>query len=126
MSKTGSILDATRISDGEMVILKRVTISVHPFEREIAEYFSSKELKMNPRNHCVPIYAVLEPPGDPDDILLVMPLLRLFYNPPLYTVGELVDFLTQIFEVSIGILILSCRMLCNTADVINTGFSVHA
>lgn len=33
-----------------------------------------------------------------------MPLLRLFYSPPFYTVGEVVDFLTQAFEVSITVL----------------------
>lgn len=83
-----------------MVTLKCVEVSVHPYEREIAQYFSTGDLAKDPKNHCVPIYKVLEPSGDPDNIILVMPLLRKFYNPPFYTVGEVVDFLTQIFEVS--------------------------
>ena len=81
------------------MVLKRVPVSVHPHEREIAEFFSTGDISKDPRNHCVPIITVLEPPGDTGEIILVMPLLRFFYDPPFYTVGELVDFLTQAFEV---------------------------
>lgn len=67
----------------------------------------------DPRNHCVPIYEVLEVPDDPDKIILVMPLLRYFYNPSFYTVGEAVDFLTQVFEVS-----LSASCLVRSWDIL--------
>lgn len=80
--------------------LKRIKKSIHPFEREIGEYFSRPELASDPRNHCVPIYEALESPLDPDMVILVMPWLRLFDRPRLRTVGEVVDFLTQVFEVS--------------------------
>jgi hypothetical protein len=48
----------------------------------------------------VPIYDVLEPPGEADLNLIVMPLLRPFENPPFETVGEAVDFFGQVFQVS--------------------------
>ena len=95
------MIDATRLSDGMIVALKRINTDVHPCEREIAQFFSSGDIAHDPRNHCIPILEVLEPPDDSEIIILVMPLLRPFYEPPFYTVGEVVDFLTQIFEVSI-------------------------
>ena len=98
-SKYTDIVDATRLSDGEMVALKKVETPVYPDERGIAEFFSSGTIASDPRNHCVPIYGILEVPEDPDTIILIMPLLRRFYTPAFYTVGEIVDFLTQIFEV---------------------------
>jgi serine/threonine protein kinase len=47
----------------------------------------------------VPILDVLHPPGEDDIMLIVMPLLRSLDSPPFDTVGEAVDFFTQIFEV---------------------------
>ncbi|KAH9944698.1 hypothetical protein B0H21DRAFT_709542 [Amylocystis lapponica] len=55
-------LDATRVSDGKMVTLKRIVKSEHPAELEILEFFSSDAIKDDPRNHCVPVYAVLPVP----------------------------------------------------------------
>jgi len=46
----------------------------------------------------VPIYEVLEVPGDSDAKVLVMPLLRAFDDPRLETVGEAVEFFRQVFE----------------------------
>lgn len=91
-------MDATRMSTGEMVALKRVSPSKHPHEREIGEYFSTCTVAEDPRNHCVPIYDVLQIPDTPDEILLVMPFLRPFDGPPFRTVGEVVDFLTQVLR----------------------------
>jgi hypothetical protein len=85
------MMDATRISDGAYVTLKSIKPSIHPYEAEIGTYLSSEPLASDPKNHCVPIYEVLEVPDVEDTILLVMPLLR--------TVGESVDFFQQIFEV---------------------------
>lgn len=93
------------MSDGEMVFLKRIENSVHPYEREIAQYFSTGTVSRDSRNHCVPVYDVLKPSEDTDEIIMVMPLLRSFYDPPFYTVGEVVDFLKQVFEVNSGALL---------------------
>lgn len=96
-------MDATVISTGEMVALKRIRISDHPYEREISEYFSTKLLASDPRNHCIPIYEVLDVPDDANFIILVMPYMRLWdYPPELATMGEVVDFISQIFEVSLS------------------------
>jgi hypothetical protein len=93
-------MDAVRDSDQKHVILKQSMPSNHPFEVEIGKYLSSGELLEDRGNHSVPIYDVLEPPGEADLNLIVMPLLRPFENPPFETVGEAVDFFGQVFQVS--------------------------
>jgi hypothetical protein len=92
-------LDATRISDGKFVYLKKISKSVHPYEAEIGLFFSSEAMASDHRNHCVPIYEVLQVPDDDDKLILVMPLLREYYDPRFDTVGEVVDFFRQVFEV---------------------------
>ena len=91
-------MDATRISDGAYITLKSIRPSVHPYEEEIGTYLSSDPLS-DPKNHCVPIYEVLQVPDMDDRIILVMPLLRRYDRPPLQTFGECVDFFQQVFEV---------------------------
>ncbi|GJJ14673.1 hypothetical protein Clacol_008939 [Clathrus columnatus] len=94
------LMDAKRISDGKLVKLKRVFKPEHPFEAEIGLYFSSPALKDDPHNHCIPILDILEVPDVDDLVLLVMPLLRPYNNPSFVTIGETVDFLKQILQVS--------------------------
>jgi len=79
-------------------MLKNVDPNEYPTECGIANYFSSKELADIPENHCVPIYEALQAPGE-DITVLVMPLLRKCMDPPFETVGEVMDFLGQVFEV---------------------------
>lgn len=100
-------MDATRLSDGTVVTLKSISTSDHPFEAKIGQYLSSPSLASDPTNHCVPIYELLRIPDVEDRIILVMPLLRPFDNPPFQTIGEAIDFLHQVFEVSIMISWLS-------------------
>jgi hypothetical protein len=92
-------MDATRTADGKFVFLKAVKKSVHPFEADIGLFFSSDSMSSDPRNHCVPIYQTLQLPDDKDTIILVMPLLKQFYFPWFDTVGEVVEFFRQVFEV---------------------------
>jgi len=92
------LLDATRISAGEMVILKRVHRNLHPHEVEITKLFSSEPLKSHPRNHCVPSFEVLDITSDDNIVIVVLPLLRGFYDPRFQTIGEGVEFIRQIFE----------------------------
>ena len=54
----------------------------------------------DPRNHSVPIYEVLQLPDDDDKLILVMPLLKEYQIPRFDTIGEVVEFFRQIFEVS--------------------------
>lgn len=92
------ILDATRIADGKIVTLKKLSKDVHPFEVEISKFFSTEPLASHPRNHCVPVYDVLDVPDEENTVLLVLPLLRSYDDPPFRTVGEMIDFFSQVFE----------------------------
>ncbi|EKM54751.1 uncharacterized protein PHACADRAFT_96349 [Phanerochaete carnosa HHB-10118-sp] len=93
-----NLLDATRISDGKIVMLKRVFVQENPREVEITTKFSSEPLVSNPRNHCVPIIEILTVPDAEDIFLLVMPLLRAFNSPRFNTLGEVIECFGQIFE----------------------------
>ncbi|EMD33666.1 hypothetical protein CERSUDRAFT_56679 [Gelatoporia subvermispora B] len=93
-----SILDATRISDGKVVMLKKISKQLHPYEIPIGEFFSSEPVASDPRNHCVPIIDVMQDPDEEDLQIIVMPLLRLWNDPPFNTIGEVVEFFRQIFE----------------------------
>ncbi|KAI0364340.1 kinase-like protein [Pilatotrama ljubarskyi] len=92
------IMDAQRISDGAVVALKRISKSIHPHEVDITRMFSAEPLSSDARNHCVPVYDVLESPNDNDIVFLVMPYLRLYKYPRFCTVGEAVECFRQLFE----------------------------
>ncbi|KAJ7446887.1 kinase-like domain-containing protein [Mycena galericulata] len=94
----GKIMDATRISDGKLVALKRFNSEDYPQEVEITELFSSDALTADPRNHCVPIYETIPVPDLSDTVLIVMPLLYRMEIPRFDTVGEAVECFRQLFE----------------------------
>ena len=93
------LLDATRMVDDEIVMLKRIDRNVHPYEVDIGLYFSSEPLASHPKNHCIPIYEVLEIPNTHNEVILVMPCLREFDEPRMKSIGEAVEFFRQVFEV---------------------------
>lgn len=88
-------MDATRISDNEMVMLKRVRLN----QVAICKYLFDEPLISHSKNHRAPVSEILRVPGDYGFVLLVMPLLRKFDDPRFGTVGEAVEFICQIFEV---------------------------
>ncbi|KAG6818621.1 hypothetical protein H0H93_003387 [Arthromyces matolae] len=93
------VLDATR-ADGTVVIIKDIKLN-SGFVREdipVGKYFSSPGLAADPRNHCVPILDVIDPPSGSNRAFLVMPWLFSVMDPPFETVGEAIDFFRQIFE----------------------------
>ncbi|KAG2074002.1 hypothetical protein BDR04DRAFT_1140861 [Suillus decipiens] len=92
------IASATRISDGTHVALKRIQPSIHPYEIEVGEFLASEPLRRQRENHCVEMLGVLRVPDEPDETILVLPLLRPFDNPPFETIGEIIDFTLQVFE----------------------------
>ena len=100
-------IDATRISDGRPVVLKRLLLWEGPYELEINRLFSTEPLASDPRNHCVRLLDVIQLSDDPP--ILVHPMLRQHYDPPIRTVGEFVTFFAQICEV--GTSMLSCVQL---------------
>jgi hypothetical protein len=114
------LLDATRVSDGQHVFLKVIEKSVHPYEAEIGQFFSTEPVASDPQNHCVPIYEVLQDPDDEDLLILVMPLLRLYFDPMFDTVGEVVEFLRQVFRFPFP------PSHCKCLFTIITGSPIHA
>lgn len=94
------LLDATRISDGKFVMLECISKNLHPHEASISALLSSPSLRLDPANHCVPVYDVLHPPGHEDFVIIVLALCRQFDNPRFDTVDEAVEFFRQVFEVS--------------------------
>ncbi|KAF8836461.1 hypothetical protein BDN67DRAFT_1014679 [Paxillus ammoniavirescens] len=94
----GYLMDATRLSDGRYVAIKRLKISRHPFEVAIAQYLWNEKLRTDPANHTAPILDVLHPPDDADCALLVMPMLLRYNVHPFETIGEAVEFFRQVFE----------------------------
>ena len=90
-------MDATRISDGRLVMLKRLVKEEGPYELQINELFSTEPLSSNPRNRCARLLGVINLQDDPP--IMVHPLLRPFYDPPLHTYGEFVTFYAQVCEV---------------------------
>ncbi len=94
-------MDAVCIEDGRQVMLKKVLPERSPEELEIIRWFSSPELKEDPRNHCVPLLDVVDlSQTSPDGKqLMVLPFLRPLENPRFQTYGEFVAFFMQISEV---------------------------
>ncbi|KAK0190746.1 kinase-like domain-containing protein [Armillaria mellea] len=88
-----TLASALRVKNNEPVILKQVEINTPEFE--LAVFFSSPPLSTDLRNHCVPIYDVLQfgKYG-----IIVMPQLRLFNDAPFDTVGEVLECFRQILE----------------------------
>lgn len=66
----------------------------------ICKYLFDEPLISHPQNHCAPVSEILRVPDDYGFVLLVMPLLRKFDDPRFETMGEAVEFIRQIFEVS--------------------------
>ncbi|EMD33660.1 hypothetical protein CERSUDRAFT_107977 [Gelatoporia subvermispora B] len=98
LSLSVDALDATRISDEKLVMLKRILTSLHPYEVEIGRLFSEEPFASEPRNHCVPIFETLQDPFDADYQIIVMPFLRGYDKPQFQTIGELAEFWRQAFE----------------------------
>lgn len=98
-SQSVDALDATRISDQKLVMLKRILTSLHPYEVEIGRLFSEEPFASEPRNHCVPIFETLQDPVDAGYQIIVMPFLRDHDDPRFQTIGELAEFWRQAFEV---------------------------
>ena len=93
-------MDATRLSDGQIVSLKQIKKSAHPVEEQIIRFFSEDPMASDRRNHCVPLYDVLQSRKDADIMFLVMPHLVRLQKYKFATVGEAVECFRQLFEVA--------------------------
>lgn len=70
---------------------------MHPDELDIGLYFS-ESFASHPENHCVPFYEILSF-DDNETVIIVMPLLRPYADPPFDTFGEVMECFRQLFEV---------------------------
>ena len=96
-----AVLDATQISTGDIVMMKKVSRQWHPYEVQLTKMLASEPLRSHPKNHCVPIIEILDVPDDPDLNILVMPLLSFMDEPRFETVGEVLECYRQILEVTL-------------------------
>lgn len=120
----GVVIDATRASDGMYVALKRVRLDRASAEADLAQYFQALN-GQSLRNHCAPILDILPVDGEERDVILVMPLLKEFDKPPFKTFGEVIAFLSQIFEVRVCAHTLPSES--RRADCLHlSGLGVHA
>ncbi|THU75945.1 hypothetical protein K435DRAFT_824664 [Dendrothele bispora CBS 962.96] len=81
--ETAHLMDALRVSDGLMVMIKKVKVSdpANP----------TREMRMNrllcsglfsiddPQNHCVPVYEILQVPESSEEYLFVIPFLEAWW-----------------------------------------------
>lgn len=92
-----NIMDATR-KDGLPVMLKIVVSAEDMNSVPISRYFSEPPRGANARNHCVPLLDVLWFQELPRYHILVHPRYLDWDIWPFVRVGEVVNFLTQVFE----------------------------
>ncbi|KAB5588841.1 hypothetical protein CTheo_7718 [Ceratobasidium theobromae] len=96
------VLDATRVEDGRQVVIKLSVPS--PDDRrgteevEILQRFSYSEFEDDPMNHVVPCLDTFPVPDVPGGTFIVTPLLSKYDYPEFWDLGEVHDFLEQIFD----------------------------
>lgn len=91
------VIDATRISDGALVYMKRARADSE--ELHIMSYLNTDELRQDPRNHCVPLLDVLRDPLDADMSIMVMPFLKYIDKPDMERVEDVLQCIDQVLEV---------------------------
>ncbi|KAJ7854995.1 kinase-like domain-containing protein [Mycena olivaceomarginata] len=89
------VLDATRICDGEKVVLKRVETNGE--EIAIIKYLTSPPLRKDPRNRTIPLLDIVPAPHTSWSFL-VMPYCRVFDYPPFHCPSEFLEAMTQFLE----------------------------
>jgi hypothetical protein len=124
------VLDAERQGDGTIVCIKRIEPKIYESDAEsenartdevkIGRYLSTEQMLRHPTNHCVPILDSFRDPILPEVEYIVMPVLRPYNNPEFCFVGEVVDFVTQILEVSVP----CCPHICIQSDLL--GYKLYA
>lgn len=95
-------MDATRVSDGLHVALKKVVPGDNHEEVNIALFLNTEPLRSDLRNNAMPVYEVMDVPGTERDgpvQILVTPLLRPWDDPWFKSYGEALAFFTQMFNV---------------------------
>ncbi|KAF7315509.1 Protein kinase domain-containing protein [Mycena indigotica] len=89
-------MDATRVSDNKKVVLKRF-LTTNSREVTIHRYLDSPQLRVDPRNHTIPLLDVIVMPDTPWSFL-VTPYSREIDYPPFHCRLEFVECMTQFIE----------------------------
>ncbi|KAL1744970.1 hypothetical protein HDZ31DRAFT_37456 [Schizophyllum fasciatum] len=92
-NERASIVDAVR-TDGTRCVLRRT----RTWSDEIPVLQHIAGCGHDERNHVVPILDIVLLPTDDDEALIVMPLLRLFFDPPFVRVSEVLEAVRQYLE----------------------------
>ncbi|KAH9834123.1 kinase-like domain-containing protein [Rhodofomes roseus] len=90
------LTDATRISDGKLVSIKRVFSN--SVEVKIATYLRNPLFEKDTRNHCVPILDLFQDDKNASISYMVMPFLRWFDRPSFDSVDDVLDLGEQLLE----------------------------
>ncbi|TDL18398.1 hypothetical protein BD410DRAFT_816219 [Rickenella mellea] len=90
------VIDAKRACDGMSVMIKKCIVT--STEITIARSLTTPELLRDPMNHCIPILDTFQVESELDLQFIVMPVLRFFFDPPFFAVGEALDFIKQTLE----------------------------
>lgn len=85
--------------DGLVVCLKMIQDPKKLKQIKITEYFASRRMIEDSRNHVVPFYATFSDYESPDIHFMVMPVLRRFDDPEFMFGCEVIDFVSQVLEV---------------------------
>ena len=85
--------------DGLVVCLKLIQDPKKLRQIKIIEYFASRRMIEDSRNHVVPLYATFSDCESPDIQFMVMPVLRRFNDPEFMFGCEVIDFVSQVLEV---------------------------
>ncbi|KAL1741487.1 kinase-like domain-containing protein [Schizophyllum fasciatum] len=93
-SRYAHILDATRLVDGTQVVLRKT----ETWRDEVAIYHHLATCEPDTRNHVVPILDMILLPDTDDHVLLVMPLLRKYYDPSFSQPIQAADAVMQFLE----------------------------
>jgi hypothetical protein len=99
------IMDAVRISDNKQVMIKKLLPARDNSdddgrkELDIVQFLSSGNRGSDPRNHSLPYLDSFPIPDVEHGFFLVTPLCVPWNYPEHDTVGELIEFVRQVFEV---------------------------
>ncbi|KAJ7902366.1 kinase-like domain-containing protein [Mycena leptocephala] len=98
------VVDAIRLSDGSSIALilsdRDISRAIKVAFQEVYMFhrFSTEPLASDPKNHCTRLTEILHVPDDDDMSIIVMPFLQSWTLVKFFTIGEAVEFFTQIFE----------------------------
>jgi len=93
------VLDAIRRQDGLVVCIKIIQERRKVAQIKISEFFSSRRMTGNTRNHVVPLFDTFADSYTPYIQFMVTPVLRRFDDPAFIAPCEIVDFISQALEV---------------------------